>query len=282
MRERLTITLKQEILDALDAEIDGKRLRNRSHAIEYFLGKSLGTEAVKVLLLAGGKPADFAGTSEKVPKGMVTIAGKSLLEHTLQRLKIEKFNEVVVSVGEGGQAIENYFGRGENIGVDISYLHQKGMHLGTAGALFQSKSIMQNGTFVVWYGDVLSDIDLNDLVEFHREQKNVVCTMALTSVESPKMWGVARLNGSRIISFEEKPKNLQTFSHLINAGIYVMEPEIFRYLSQESGKLESSVFPRLAEEGRLCGFPFEGLWLDISSSAAYRQAVQEITDKKTY
>ena len=126
------------------------------------------------------------------------------------------------------------------------------------------------------YGDVLSDIDYGDFVEFHKNQKAAVCTMSLTSSDAVNMWGLARLQGNRIVAFEEKPQNPKTFSKLINAGIYMMEPEVFGIIKPQANKLESDVFPRLAEEGRLYGYPYEGLWLDISNSAAYKQAVKEL------
>ncbi|MBI3231875.1 MAG: NTP transferase domain-containing protein [Candidatus Doudnabacteria bacterium] len=275
MRERLTITLKKEILDELDAHIDGERLRNRSHAIEYYLSKSLGQKALKVLILAGGRPAEF-GAEKKLPKAMVKIAGKPLLEHTLKRLKSEKFSEVVISVGEGGEAISGYFKDGEQIGIKINYLEQRHGTKGTASALSQAKDFFKSGTFLLLYGDVLSELDYGEFLEFHRAQKSSICTMALTSVDTPKMWGMAKLSGSKIVSFEEKHEKPKTFSHLVNAGIYAMEPGIFNYIKPEAAKMESDVFPRMAEENKLSGFAFESLWLDVSNSAAYKQAVKEI------
>jgi mannose-1-phosphate guanylyltransferase len=274
MRERLTITLKQDLLNALDHVIDGQKLRNRSHAIEYFLSRALGSQAVKVLILAGGKPVDF--NKHKLPKAMVKIAGKPLLEHTLKKLKMEKFSEVVISVGEGGEQISNYFKDGKSFGLKLTYLKQQPHTQGTAGALLEAKEFFSDDSFLLMYGDVLSEIDYSELLEFHRTQKSAVCTMALTSVETPKMWGMAKLNGGKIISFEEKPKKSNSLSHLVNAGIYVMEPEIFKYIKVGENKLESGVFPRLAHEAKLAGYAFESLWLDINNSAVYKQAVREM------
>ncbi len=279
-RERLTITLRSDLLEALDASIDGERLRNRSHGIEYYLSRSLGARAVKVLILAGGKPVYFDSEKKVLPKAMVKIAHKPLLEQTLRRLKASKFSEVIISIGEGGEIIQNYFGDGSSLGLKISYLEQNGSKSGNAQPLLQAKNSMGSGQFLLLYGDVLSDIDYNDFVEFHRLQKPSVCTMALTSTEAVNMWGLARLQGNRVVEFEEKPKNPKTFSRLINAGIYMMEPEIFKFITPSAHKLESNVFPRLAEEGKLFGYPYEGLWLDISNSAAYRQAVKEISNGK--
>lgn len=278
-RERLTITLRTDLLKSLDAEIDGERLRNRSHAIEYFLSRSLGLRAVKVLILAGGKPVYFESEKKSLPKAMVKIAGKPLLEQTLQRLKAGKLTDVYISIGEGGEIIKDYFGDGSSMGLVINYIHQNKNNVGNAQPLLQAKEHL-NSNFLLLYGDVLSDIDFGDFVEFHKNQKAAACTMALTSTEAVDMWGLARLQGNRIVQFEEKPKEPKTFSKLINAGVYMMEPEIFSFITVRSAKLESDVFPRLAEEGRLYGYPYEGLWLDISSSAAYKQAVKEITNNK--
>ncbi|MDE2311697.1 MAG: NTP transferase domain-containing protein [Patescibacteria group bacterium] len=279
-RERLTITLRSDLLKQLDSLIDGERLRNRSHAIEYFLSRNLGAKAVKVLILAGGKPVYFDSEKKTLPKAMVKIAGKPLLEQTLLRLKAFKLTDIVISVGEGGKIIEDYFKDGAQLGVNIHYIEQDGKCQGTAQALYQAKDLLRGEHFLLLYGDVLSDIDYNDFLEYHRQQKASVCTMALTSSESVEQWGLAKLNGSKIVSFEEKPKNPKTFSRLINAGVYVMGQEIFKYLDKSQVKLESGVIPRLAEEGKLTGYAFEALWLDISSSAAYKQAVKEITNGK--
>lgn len=274
-RERLTITLRSDLLKSLDTEIDGDHLRNRSHAIEYFLSRSLGLKAVKVLILAGGKPVYFESEKKTLPKAMVKIAGKPLLEQTLQRLKAAKLNEVYISIGEGGEIIEEYFGDGSHMGINITYIRQNKNNTGTAQPLLEAKEHLKSN-FLLLYGDVLTDLDLGDFVEFHKNQKSAVCTMALTSTESVDMWGLARLQGNRVVQFEEKPQNPKTFSKLINAGVYMVEPEIFSLIDPKAIKLESDVFPRLAEEGRLYGYPYEGLWLDITGSAAYKQAVREI------
>lgn len=276
MRERLTITLKSEILKALDANIDGDRLRNRSHAVEYYLSKSLGQKEFKVLILAGGASVYFESEKKALPKSMVKIAGKPLLEQTLLKLKNSKFTDIVISVGEDGNIIKDYFKDGKSFGLNIRYKQQTSDVKGTAQALLDAKSSIGPNKFLMIYGDVLSDIDFGDLIQFHSLNKSAICTMTLTSAESVGLWGLARMQGSRVIDFEEKSKNPKTFSRLVNAGVYMMEPEIFSYLDKNKIKLENEVFPRLAEEGKLYGYLYEGLWLDISNSAAYKQAVKEM------
>lgn len=276
-RERLTITLKSELVKLLDQSVDGERLRNRSHAIEYYLSQALSPKDVKVLILAGGKPVFFESEKKAVPKAMVKIAGKPLLEHTLQRLKLFKLHHVYISLGEGGEVIEKYFKDGSQMDLNITYLHQRPSNTGTAQPLYEAKRHLAGAEFLLLYGDVLSDVDFRDFIEFHQNQNMAACTMALSSVETVSMWGLAKLQGAKVVEFEEKPKNPKTFSRLINSGIYMMSPEVFKYIDDKAVKLESDVFPRLAEEGRLYGYPYEGLWLDISNSAAYKQALKEMT-----
>jgi NDP-sugar pyrophosphorylase family protein len=274
-RERLTITLRDDVLKLVDAAIDGETIRNRSHAIEVLLSQCLVPQKAKVLILAGGKPVYFDSEKRALPKAMVKIAGKPLLEQTLLRLKAAKFTDVIISIGKDGKIISDYFKDGAKWGMNISFLQQDENCMGTAQALLQAKAVLKDEEFLLLYGDVLCNIDYNNFLDFHRQQKSSFCTMALTSSGAVNLWGLAKLNGNKIISFEEKPKNPKTFSRLINAGAYCMNREIFTFLESSQHKLERDVFPRLAEEGKLFGYPYEGLWLDISNSAAYRQAVKE-------
>jgi mannose-1-phosphate guanylyltransferase len=273
-RERLTITLRSDLLKVLDNTIDGDKLRNRSHAIEFFLSKSLSSKDTKVLILAGGKHADFQPFKGETPKAMVEIGGKPLLEHTLNRLKAHNLKNIVISVGQAGKSIRQYFGDGEKWELNITYLEQDKVKSGTARPLLQAKEEFKSGSFLLLYGDVLTNINFTDLIEFHRNQQNIVCTMALSSVERVSMWGLAKLVGSKIMEYEEKPEKPKTHSHLVNSGVYVMEPVIFKYILENAIKLESDVFPRLAEEGRMAGYPFEGLWFDIGNADVYKEAVK--------
>ena len=274
-RERLTITLRAELLKALDGNIDGEKLRNRSHAIEYFLSKALASKGTKVLILAGGKQAEFPPFSGNVPKAMVEIGGKPLLEHTILRLKASGLKDIVISISQTGGQIKKYFSDGSKWDVNISYLEQSQTKGGTAQPLLQAKQEFSSSTFLLLYGDVLTTINFLDLLDFHRNQQNVVATMALSSVEHVSMWGLAKLNGAKIMEYEEKPKTPKTHSHLVNAGVYVMEPSIFKYIDQTAIKLESNVFPRLAEEGKMAGYAFEGTWFDVCNAESYKQAVRE-------
>lgn len=271
-RERITITIKKEIIKLLDGTIDGQNVRNRSHAIETLLVKTLLKKPAKVLILAGGREIKLPQIHREIPKAMLPINGRPLLEHTILRLRASGLKDIVISLGWGGQKIKDYFRNGSKFGVNISYLEQNTARHSTTQPLREAKSLFLEGTFVLVYGDVLADINYADFLEFHSLQKNLVATMALSSAEKANMWGLAKLVGSRVVEFEEKPKNSDIQSHLVNAGVYVMEPKIFDYLNGDMVKLEKDLFPRLAEESKLGGYSFGGDWYDISTSQTYDQA----------
>ncbi len=276
MRERLTITLRPDIIEQLDKVIDGEKIRNRSHAVEVLLSQALIPKSIKVLILAGGEGVNFRPFTYEMPKAMIPLGGKPLLEHTLESLRSCGITDITISVGHLGEKIKQHFGSGERLGLHISYLDQHGLVSGTAQPLAQAKSVFSGGTFLLMYGDVLADIDFIDLVEFHRTQRGSVGTMTLTSVERVSMWGLAKLAGNRIVEFEEKPHSPSTRSHLVNAGIYVLEPSIFEYIDPGAVRLESDVFPRLAEESKLTGYAFAGEWFDVSTPQVYGQVIKTI------
>lgn len=274
-RERLTITLKESLVRALDAMVDGSRVRNRSHAVETVLTEVLGSQQVKVLILAGGPGVRFRPLTYELPKAMIPIGGKPLLEHTLDRLRNAHFTDITISVGYLGEKIKTYFGDGSRWGLQLTYVDQKGGTPGTAQPLKQSGALSNSTPTLVIYGDVLADISYADLVDFHRSQHSSTATVALTSVEVVSEWGVARLSGSKITSFEEKPKRTATKSHLVNAGIFIVEPVFNKLIKDSAVRLEKDVFPRLAEDNRLFGYPFDGLWYDVSTPAIYAQVLKQ-------
>ena len=274
-RERITITLQPGIVDLLDRVVDGQKIRNRSHAVEVLLSQTLIPKSTQVLILAGGKGVNFRPLTFEMPKAMIPLGGKPLLEHTLDRLKRCGLLNVSISLGHLGNQIKEYFGDGNRFGLHITYIEQKGTTGGTAQALRQAQGYFKQEPFLLLYADVVADVDYTKFVEFHRSQKNVMVTMALASEENVCDWGVARMSGSTITSFEEKPKKPSTKSHLVNAGMYVVDPQFFDYISQADKRLESDVLPRLAEEGRLSGFPLDGLWYDIATPEIYAKAIKD-------
>jgi len=272
-RQRITITLKKDIIELLDKQVDKEKLRNRSQAIEYFLGHSLFQRATKVLILAGGQGVNFRPLTYEIPKALIPIKGKPLLEYTLENLKKFQFSEIYISVGHLGKKIKEYFSDGRKWGLEISYLEQAKSDLGTAKPVFEARKIFEQEPFLLIYGDVLAEIDFQDLLNFHYLQKGIV-TVALASVEKPSNWGVVKLKGNLITEFLEKPKDKKIKSHLVNAGIFVCEPAIFNYFKKNTISLEKDIFPKLVSEKKLYGYPFEDNWYDISTPQVYEEVLR--------
>lgn len=273
-RERLTITLKKEIVGAIDRMIDGSKIRNRSHAIEYMLSKSLLPEKTKVLILTGGEGVKLRPFTYEMPKALLPIHNKPLLQHTIEFMAQNGFKDIIISVGHLGEKIKSYFKDGSGFGVNITYIDQNKKEIGTAQPLIQAKKMIGDSPFVLWYGDVLAEADLFDMLDFHKSHKNMV-TMGVTSVEKSSDWGVVTLKGSQIVEFNERPEKDYLISHLINAGIYIMNAEIFDHIKSNSKSLELDVLPKLAKEKNLSGYSLEGQWFDVGSLENYEKAVKE-------
>lgn len=273
-RQRLTITLDKSILSQLDQAIDGAKIRNRSHAIEYLLTSSFAPKVSRALILAGGTAIKFRPFTYEVPKCLLPVAGRPLLEHVINLFRQYEIRDLVISVGSLGNKIKEYFGDGSKYGVKITYVDQGNLETGTAQPTMQAKKYFGTNPFIIYYGDVLAEINLRDLVNFHLANSGLA-TISLTSIAKPSDWGVVSLQGTLVQEFIEKPAAEQAHSHVISAGVFVTNPEIFNYILPTDEKLESDVFPRLIKESKLLGYLFEGKWFDVSSPEIYEQAVKE-------
>ena len=276
-RKRITITINQSLINLLDETIDGAKIRNRSHAIEYLLSKSLLPQVAKAVILAGGRGLKMRPFTYEMPKSLISVKGRPILEHTIELLRENNIRDIVISIGYLGEKIRTYFGDGSRFGVKINYVEQ-GLNgeAGTGGALAAVRHLINDQAFIMMHGDVLADINLIDLMEFHRNQ-NKIATMALTTVKDSSPWGVVKLHGMEIKEFREKPKDNENLSRLINAGIYILEPNIFDYFPKRSKsfRLEKVVIPHLAEARQLAGFMFEGKWFDIGTPEIYERVIKE-------
>lgn len=273
-RSRLTITLKNDLVKKLDAFIDGSRIRNRSHAIEYLLEQSFPSVMKKAVILCGGKGLRMRPFTYEMPKAMIPVHDKPVIEYTIELLKQYEVRDIILSIGYLGEKIKNYFGDGRKWGVKISYSDQGSKELGTAGSLKILQEQLGSDPFILFYGDVLIDINLRDLVDFHKEKKALV-TMALTSVKDSSVWGVVKMHGNQIVEYLEKPGKGGELSHLINAGVYILEPQVIDNIPRGVSMLEQDVFPKLAKDKKMYGYLFEGQWFDIGTPEIYERVLKE-------
>lgn len=278
MKERVTLTLEGDILQQVDQQVDGFKIKNRSHAIELLLMKSLGKGNITHgLILAGGKGTRFKPLTHEIPKPMIPLHDKPLMEHTIDLFKKHGITNILISIGYKGEKIKEYFGSGKRFGVNIIYLEET-KPLGTAGPLRLAKPYL-TGTFVMCNADELKEIDLAEMYLFHKEH-GAAATIALTTVPDPSQYGVAALQGPKILQFIEKPPKEQAPSNLINSGLYLLEPSVLHYLPDKDGEvsIEREVFPKAAADGKLFGYPFSGQWFDVGNLEKYEYAIEHWKD----
>ncbi len=276
MKERVTLTIEQSLLQEVDAKVDGHNIKNRSHAVELLLVQALGSGMVKkAVILAGGKGTRLKPLTLEIPKPLVTVHDRTLIEHLFDLFKRHGVKDIVLSVGYKADKIKEVIGNGKKFGVNVDYLVEK-EPLGTAGPLRLAKEELQE-TFIVTNSDELKDIDLTDMYRYHKES-GALATIALTTVDDPSAYGVAEMKGNFILRFVEKPAKDEAPSNLINSGLYMFEPEVLDYIKEGFTNLEKDVFPVLAQEGKLAGYAFSGQWLNTGTLELYEQAIQEWKD----
>lgn len=210
-----------------------------------------------MVIMAGGMGTRLRPHTENCPKPLLLVAGKPMLEHIIERAKIEGFNRFVLAIHYLGHMIEEHFGDGKHLGVQIDYLREQSP-LGTAGALGLLSS-RPEAAFVVTNGDVITDIRYGELLDFHLRHE-AAATMAVRVHEWQHPFGVVQTQGIEIIGFEEKPV---ARSH-INAGVYVLDPDALNALSPDERCDMPTLFERLQVQARrTVAYPMHEPWLDV-------------------
>lgn len=262
-RKRVTVTIKEDVINQVDRIIDGLTIRSRSQAIEFLLTKFLSDFQLKnALVLAGGKDM-----LERKPKVLQPIKGKTLLEHSLSKLNEFGISNFLVYLDFKQDIIRNTL-QAKKTDFNVSFISGD-KPIGTIEPLFKTRARFDD-TFLMAYGDTVSSLNINEMLSFHKKN-NSLATIALTTVSNPKKYGVAMLQGNKITEFIQKPeKNVKSF--LVSAGYFLFEPEIYKYISRDMKNLEKDLFPRLAEKGLLHGYPFQGMYLNINSESDLKKA----------
>lgn len=187
------------------------------------------TAPPKVFILAAGLGTRLRALGLDVPKVMVDIGGKPLLQHHIELFRAQGVREFIVNLHYRPEKITEYFGDGSAFGVSITYSHEPEL-LGTAGAVKQMEERLRDGTFVVLYGDNLLRLDFAPLLAFHRARK-AAATVALFESAEPWTGGVVATEADgRVRSFIEKPPREEVSTNLISAGIFLLEPEALDFI----------------------------------------------------
>ena len=220
---------------------------------------------MKAILLCGGQGTRLRPYTYSIPKPMLPLGKRPILEYVVRNLKSHGIKEIYLTVGYLKEQIISHFGNGSKIGVKINYAEEK-EEQNTAGSIIALKEKMKE-TFVVQMGDHLSRVNLQKMVAFHKKQGGIA-TIAFKRQGIPLEYGVAHLDAKgHVSSFKEKP----IVENLINAGIYIFEPEVFKYIKPKED-FAKNVFPRLMQSGqKINGYVFDDYWLDIGRTADYEK-----------
>lgn len=227
---------------------------------------------MKAMILAAGVGSRLDPLTRAVPKPMVPIVNKPVIEHIVELLRVHGVCEIIVNLYYLGDVIKQHLGDGSRLGVRITYSEEDQLW-GDAGSIKRVEKQFDS-TFLVVGGDDLSDTDLTRLVKTHRE-KRALATIALSLVDDPSEYGIVLLNErGRITRFLEKPKGEVIFSNTANTGIYVFEPEVLEMIPRGTHyMLGRGLFPLLlAQKKPIYGHLTSSYWRDVGNLEDYRQA----------
>jgi mannose-1-phosphate guanylyltransferase/phosphomannomutase len=230
--------------------------------------------------MAGGEGTRLRPLTSNQPKPMMPLANRPMMEHIVMLLQRHGFDDIVVTVAFMANNIRTYFGDGSEFGVRMVYATEESP-LGTAGSVRNAMDELDE-RFLVISGDVLTDIDLSEIVAFH-DRQGALATIGLTAVENPLEFGIVITNDDGAVErFLEKPTWGQVFSDTVNNGIFVLEPEIFDFIPPNRPvDFSAEVFPALlAQDKPLFGHVSEGYWEDVGTIEAYMRAHADVLDAK--
>lgn len=236
---------------------------------------------MKAVVMAGGEGTRLRPMTSSMPKPLLPVVNRPIMEHVLRLLKRHGLNETVVTVQFLASLVRNYFGDGEELGMELTYANEE-KPLGTAGSVKNAEEALKDDAFLVISGDALTDFDLTDLIAFHKE-KGALVTVCLTRVPNPLEFGITIVDEEgKVERFLEKPTWGQVFSDTVNTGIYVMEPEVFDYVAADvSVDWSGDVFPQLMKEGKpIYGYVAEGYWEDVGTHESYVKAQADVLEGK--
>ena len=228
---------------------------------------------MKALLLAGGFGTRLRPLTYTRPKHLLPVANREHIVHVFDLLQRHGIDDVVLLTSYLAETFDYLVeaGRARGLNLEVS---QEVEPLGTAGALKNAEAYTGGDTFLAFNGDVLMDVDLTEVVRFHRD-RGAEATILLTPVEDPSMYGVVPTHDDgRVQAFIEKPPRDEAPTNLINAGVYVLEPSVLdRIPDGEVCSIERETFPALVVEGaRLFATPSDAYWMDIGTPEKYLQA----------
>ncbi len=264
-KQRLTITLPQDLINQIDILMNRQQTGNRSQTIEELIRQVLPPQVEQAVILAGG-------VKSKQQILLTDINGQYLLSRILAQLHQFQIKTVVICADlPTVEQLKLKFGAGQGTGVLLRYSVEP-MALGTAGAIAKATALLDPSAFLVLHGDVLTELDIKQFFEFHLRE-GAVATIAVKPRLSETKFGQVFLQGNKIIKFNAG--GLDSGIAIVNTGLYIFDWSIVKLLPKtKPSYLEQDVFPALAKKNALAAYFFQGFWADVSEANNLSQAVK--------
>ncbi len=229
----------------------------------------------KAFILAGGKGTRLRPLTHRIPKVLIEVKGKPVLEWNIELIRMFGIEEIILAVGYKNEQIREYFKDGSDLGIKIIY-NVEDSFLGTAGALkFAEEHLKNEDMFIMMNGDECKNVDFNSLHSVF-ERNRAVAAIALATVDYTAAGGIVKTDGERLISFDEKPDSEIKGNKLINAGAYILNPSIFDYIpTNKFVSIEKEIFPKLVKEGKIFGIPCVKQFLQTDNFERLERARKE-------
>ena len=228
---------------------------------------------IKAFVLAAGAGTRLRPLTYETPKPMVPVVNRPVVHHVLDNLLRHGVKEVMLNLHAHADQVRGYCGDGSRWSLKVQYSHEKTL-LGTAGAIKKAESFLKDDTFFVMSGDGISDIDLSAMLLFHRKRKSMA-TMAIKAIDSRFEYGVTMTEPSgRIKGFLEKPSWGDVFSNKVNTGIYIFEPEVFKYIPKgQVYDFGHQLWPKLLKARKpIYAYETKSYWTDVGNLTEYRRS----------
>jgi len=236
---------------------------------------------MKAVILVGGEATRLRPLTCNIPKAMVPVLNTPFLEHVIHYLGYHQVKDIILAQSRLSQPIESYLGDGSQLMVKLNYSIEDAP-LGTAGAVKNAEEYLDEA-FLVLNGDIFTDLDITAMIDFHLERK-AKATIALTPVDDPTSYGLIETNAQgRVTRFLEKPSWSQITTNMINAGTYVLEPEVLAQIPPQANfSFERELFPLLLEQDEpIYAYPSSAYWIDIGTPEKYLQLHRDLLSGKS-
>ena len=228
---------------------------------------------MKVVILAGGYGTRISEYSKTIPKPMIAINKKPIIIHIMEHYAKHGFNDFYIALGYKGSVIKEYF-KNKKFKWNINLI-DTGLKTMTGGRLKRLKKLLGKETFLMTYGDGLSDINLTKLLKFHNRNKKLV---TLTAVRPPARFGAIKLKGNTVTTFKEKAKMDEGW---INGGFFVIEPKFLDLIKNDQTFLEKEPLESAGKKGQLCAFKHNGFWQCMDTKRDKDKLEETLKNKKS-